>query len=125
MKRLLSVVAITLPALPLQVIGDITGMKHTPLANMSDEDIAIYSAALADTLDNIADGATRHWENSATGSGGELTPLCSFTYQGMDCRLLQINNTAGHLSQRSRFTFCQYPQGEWVITHIKKKSRDE
>jgi surface antigen len=88
--------------------------RDMPISRMNSEDINILQAAVFDTLDNVANGQSRHWENPKTRAHGDLTPRSSFTDAGLRCRELEIANSAGGLDNRSVITLCKLPEG-WKI----------
>lgn len=122
-KLLLGAVVTLLLVVSLQVKGDITGLKFTPLAKMNEEDFAIYVEAMEDALNNTPDGEVRFWENSKTGSHGFLIPLRSGMIEGMHCRLMEINNSVADKRGRFHFNFCEQEKGVWVILPVKQKKR--
>jgi surface antigen len=86
-----------------------------PIGRMTTEDIDILMAAAYKALDDLPDGATSHWENPKTGAGGYLTPRATFRESGLACRDMQVENSAGGLSNRSVFSMCKQPDGTWKI----------
>jgi surface antigen len=86
-----------------------------PIGRMTPEDIEILMAAAYKALDDLPDGATSHWENPKTGAGGYLTPRASYRESGLACRDMQVENSAGGLSNRSVFSMCKQADGTWKI----------
>lgn len=86
-----------------------------PIGRMTSEDIDILMAAAYKALDDLPDGATTHWENPKTGAGGYLTPRASYRESGLTCRDMQVENSAGGLSNRSVFGMCKQADGTWKI----------
>jgi surface antigen len=124
MKKMLPGTMFTLLMLvSLQVQGDITGLRFTPMAKMGAEDLAIYTEAMEDALNNMPDHQARFWENSNSGSHGSLTPVRSGIIEGKRCRLMEINNSVAHHSGRFHFNFCEEQKGVWVIMPLQQKKR--
>ena len=88
--------------------------RDMPISRMSSEDVGIMQNAVYQALDTAADGETRRWENGKTGARGDLTPRATFTDSGMNCRDLEIANSAGGLSNRMILTLCKTTEG-WKI----------
>jgi surface antigen len=86
-----------------------------PIGRMTPEDIDILMAAAYKALDDLPDGATSRWENPKTGAGGYLTPRASYRESGLACRDMQVENSAGGLSNRSVFSVCKQADGTWKI----------
>jgi hypothetical protein len=86
-----------------------------PIGHMTREDIAIMLAAAYQALDDLPDGATSRWGNPKTGAGGYLTPRATYRETGLACRDLQVENSAGGLSNRSVFGVCKQADGTWKI----------
>jgi hypothetical protein len=104
MKKMLSGTVFTLLSLvSLQVQGDITGLRFTPMAKISEEDLAIYTEAMEDALNNIPDQQVSFWEDSNSGRHGYLTLVRSGVSEGRRCRLMGINNSVAHHSGRFHF----------------------
>lgn len=90
-------------------------LNNTPLSKMNNEDVRLFKVAVHAALDDDADGAVRVWNNNKTRAGGEITPLRTFEERGETCRELEIANSAGGLSNRSRATLCHVPGGAWRL----------
>jgi surface antigen len=88
--------------------------RDMPISKMNAEDIKLLQAAITDTLDNVADGQSRQWQNPKTSAHGELTPRGSFTDAGQRCRELEIANSAGGLNNRTVLTLCKLAEG-WKV----------
>lgn len=116
MKTLFACAVVALlTGVSLQVWGDITGLRFTPMAKTSDEDLVIYNDVLEDALNHTPDGEVRRWENSHMDTHGALIPVKSGEIDGTFCRLLEINNRAAQLTGRYHFYFCKHEKGVWVI----------
>ena len=90
-------------------------LNNTPLSKMNDEDVRLFKEAVYATLDGDADGTARAWSNTKTRAGGEITPVRTFEDGGETCREIEIANSAGGLSNRSRATLCRVPGGAWRL----------
>jgi surface antigen len=87
-----------------------------PIGRMTAEDIDIMLAAAYKALDDLPDGKTSRWENPKTGAGGYLTPRATYRESGLACRDLQVENSAGGLSNRSVFGVCKQADGTWKVS---------
>jgi surface antigen len=94
---------------------EVLGIGDMPIRYMTEEDLAIFKAAVIRTLDQTADNVSAPWTNQNTGAHGTLTPLASFRRQAQDCRKLQVTNSAGGRDNRSEFTLCKLPDGDWKV----------
>ena len=90
-------------------------LNNTPLSKMNNEDVTLFKAAVYAALDGDADGTARAWSNTKTRASGEITPVRTFDDGGETCRELEIANSAGGLSNRSRATLCHVPGGAWRL----------
>jgi|SRR4051794_37906592 surface antigen len=97
------------PALALNLGKDI------PLANFTNEDLAIFKAALGGTLDKGIDGIPRSWSNPESNAHGEITPTRSFKRSDVPCRTLTVSNNAKGRTASGPFTFCRQASGEWMV----------
>jgi surface antigen len=94
---------------------DVLGIGDMPIRYMNDEDLTIFKAAVIRTLDQSADGVSANWANQNTGAHGTLTPIASFRQQAQKCRKLEVANSAGGRDNRSVFTLCKSPEGDWKV----------
>ena len=89
-----------------------------PISEMTDADVEIMSAAINETLSDVADGVARRWKNPETNAGGTLTPLSTSEESGLLCRRLEIANQARDLAARSVHEFCRQADGLWKTRSI-------
>jgi len=94
---------------------DVYGIGDMPIRYMSEEDLTIFKAAVIRTLDQSADGVPAIWTNQNTGAHGTLTPMASFRQRDQECRKLEVANSAGGRDNRSVFTLCKLPDGDWKV----------
>jgi surface antigen len=94
---------------------DVLGIGDMPIRYMSEEDLTIFKAAVVRTLDQTADGVSASWTNQNTGAHGTLTPVASSRQQAQECRKLEVANSAGGRDNRSVFTLCKLPDGDWKV----------
>lgn len=91
-----------------------TFLGDAPISRMTAEDVDILYAAAIRVLDSGADGVAQTWENRATGAGGVLTPLNSYTRGATPCRDLHVRNHAREIQgQGTVLTMCRTADGEW------------
>jgi surface antigen len=75
-------------------------------------------AALAEA----ADGETRPWENPATGSSGEVTPLETYRRDDLTCRRARVVNQAPRATDTAKgsvLDFCRI-DGVWKIADVPR-----
>jgi surface antigen len=90
-------------------------LKDAPIEKMTREDLAILLKASNDTLSRNADGETSGWTNPKTGASGTVTPLRTFTRQGMKCREARYTNHAGGFNGDGTYTLCRVASGDWKL----------
>jgi surface antigen len=91
-----------------------TFLGDAPISRMTPEDVDILYAASIRVLEIGSDGVAQTWENPATGAGGVLTPLKSYTRGATRCRDLHVKNHAREIqSQGTVLTLCRTADGQW------------
>ncbi|MEE4378616.1 MAG: RT0821/Lpp0805 family surface protein [Candidatus Competibacteraceae bacterium] len=91
-----------------------TFMENSAVQKFNDEDWQLFSEAGKRALEATPDGQTVEWENPATASEGQITPVSTSEKDGVQCRKVEIANSAGGFSGESVFTFCKDPDsGDW------------
>jgi surface antigen len=91
-------------------------LEYSAVQKFNDEDWQLFSAAGERALKETPDGQTVEWDNPATSSKGQITPVSTFDKNGMQCRKVKIANSAGGFSEESVFDFCKNPQsGDWKV----------
>ena len=110
--------AISAPAL---VCGlDLAFLDQAPIRFFNDADLKLLSDAADRALGSAKDGETVAWSNERTGNSGTLTPTRSFSWDGHDCRQLEIVNLAEQATRgaaTSRMDFCKI-DGVWKILSV-------
>jgi len=94
---------------------DILSIGDMPIRYMTEEDLTVLKAAVISTLDQTNDGVSATWTNQKTGAHGTLTPINSFRKEAKECRKLEVANSAGGRDNRSVFTLCKLPDGDWKV----------
>jgi 17 kDa common-antigen outer membrane protein len=100
-----------------------TASAQTNLGDLRDAPSSKFQSADFDllwaTVDEVSRGkagATKSWENGATGNGGTIKLLKVFTsIDGRDCRQLRIDNHAKSLKGSSKQIVCATPEGKWML----------
>jgi len=113
--RWAALICASLTGIPAASAFDVLGIGDMPIRYMTDEDLTVFKAAVIRTLDQSADGVSANWANQNTGAHGTLTPIASFSQQAQKCRKLEVANSAGGRDNRSVFTLCKSPDGDWKV----------
>ena len=109
----LFLLSIALPCSNAALAANLNFLGNAPISRMTQEDIDIFYGAAVKALDSAADGEGRRWENPKTRAGGTLTPLKTYPGPGGRCRDLQVENSAGGLSNRTVVSMCKQADGAW------------
>jgi surface antigen len=90
-------------------------LRDAPLAYFTDTDWSMFKGALDKALNENADGAAAQWNNSSSGSSGEITPLKTREVNSTTCRETRIVNRAQGLIATGDYLLCKAADGEWTI----------
>ena len=90
-------------------------LRDAPLAYFTDTDWTMFKSALDKALDENADGVAARWNNSSSGSSGEVTPLNTHEVNGKTCRETRLVNRAQGLSAAGTYLLCKAADGEWTM----------
>jgi surface antigen len=97
-------------------------LKDAPITRFTGQDLEIFQSTLYDTLNQNADGSTRHWENPKTGSAGEIVIVKSFAQDSKRCRRVRISNRArGYAETKTDMVFCKETTDQWKVSPPSKK----
>ena len=88
--------------------------RDAPITRMTQEDFDIAGAVMRKALDEGEQGHAYPWSNPATSASGTVTPLASFTREGMRCRGAAFSITTRGETSRSEWNLCRTPQG-WKV----------
>lgn len=88
--------------------------RDAPITRMTQEDFDIAGAVMRKALDEGQEGHAYPWNNPATSASGTVTPLASFTRQGMSCRGAAFTITTRGQTSRSEWNLCRTPAG-WKV----------
>jgi surface antigen len=99
------------------VAQDMRFMSDTPYVHFTKEDHALFDAALAEALDNGADGQARTWSNPNSRTSGQIKPLKSFERNGNKCRRAFIANKAKGRSASGEYNLCKQASGKWMVVN--------
>jgi hypothetical protein len=88
--------------------------QDMPIASMTREDLGMFETTLFGAMDSTPDGETRRWANPSTQAHGDVTPLSTFTQDGLRCRMAEVGNAAGGRQSRSTYRLCKTADG-WRI----------
>ena len=64
-------------------------------------------------LNEAKDGERVSWENPKSKHSGSLTPLSTYSIEGLKCRDVEISNRANGATGNTIFEFCQESDGKW------------
>jgi surface antigen len=98
-------------------------LKNTPAEQFDEEDLQIFIEHARKALNDTPDGQTVRWQNPASGSGGELTPVKSFSWKQHPCRELRIQSTAGGRTGSSTANLCRVDERWRAVTPSQLKQR--
>ena len=83
-------------------------LKNAVVEKFGEEDLRLLVAAWNKALDETPDNQTVQWENPATRTRGEVTPLRSFAWKDNKCRELRVQNEApGRKGDPVFFNLCR------------------
>jgi len=88
--------------------------KDAPITRMTKDDFEIAGAVVRKALDEGQEGQAYPWKNPATSASGTVTPLASFTREGLRCRGAAFTITTRGETSRSQWNLCRTPEG-WKV----------
>ncbi|HZZ94625.1 MAG TPA: RT0821/Lpp0805 family surface protein [Usitatibacter sp.] len=88
--------------------------KDAPISRMTADDFEVAGAVMRKALDEGHDGQAYPWNNPATSASGTVTPMASFTRQGLHCRGAAFTITTRGQTSRSAWNLCRTPDG-WKV----------
>ncbi len=88
-------------------------LSNSPLGRMTSQDVDIFYAAVAQVLNDGADGVPATWENSRTGARGTLTPLATYPGPTGPCRDLRVQNSVRGINGNTVVSMCKTADGDW------------
>jgi len=95
--------------------GNYGWLTQTPVAKFNKDDKKLLHDAAAEIVASQP-GATRSWQNPATGNHGTLTLLAVFNAtDGRSCRQVRVQNFAKGLSGDSKVSICKHPTRGWLL----------
>jgi len=91
-------------------------LRDAPSAKFQAADFDMLWATVDEVSRGKQIGASKSWENGATGNGGTIKLLKVFSStDGRDCRRLRVDNHAKSLKGSTKQTVCAAPDGKWVL----------
>jgi hypothetical protein len=109
----LAVGVLASPALSQSNLGE---LRDSPTSKFTPQDFEMLWAAIDAVSRDKAIGASKSWDNAATGNGGTIKLLNVFTStDGRDCRRLRVDNHAKSLKGSSKQIVCASPEGKWLL----------
>lgn len=92
-------------------------LDQSPARYFNAEDNAMMTEAVDAVLADDAEGATRTWQNDATGASGNVTALDRFEDDGRECRRLRLSNRARGEEATSTYDLCRI-EGVWKVLRM-------
>jgi hypothetical protein len=90
-------------------------LRDAPSGKFNAQDFEMLWAAV-DEVSAQKPGATKSWDNPATGSGGTIKLLAIFrSTDGRDCRRLRVDNYAKSLKGATTQNVCAHTDGTWLL----------
>ena len=126
MKKLPTSGVIVLAALaaPTVAAQNINFLNRGPIAHMDDTDKSILREAVADALNNHADGETVEWQNPGTGHGGTITLIDTHEDYGTTCRSVSSRSQAAGRSGGGNYRLCKATDGTWQFAPLRRSNPD-
>jgi surface antigen len=95
MKKITALFGISLLlTVPIVMAQNINFLTRGPVAHMNDADKAILREAVADALNNRADGESVEWTNPDTDHGGTIMLVDTHEDYGTTCRSIRTRSRA-------------------------------
>ena len=92
-------------------------LSNAPIRFFSEKDMQLMKDTVFSALSNNEDGVKSEWVNSETGHKGSITPINSKKIQGLNCRDVEMFNSAGGRTANPKYTFCQHEDGSWKFAN--------
>ena len=91
-------------------------LRDAPSGKFTAQDFEMFWLAVDEVSTGKKTGATKGWDNAATGSGGTIKLLNVFTStDGRDCRRLRVENYAKSLKGATTQIVCAHTDGTWLL----------
>ena len=110
---------------PIAVAQNINFLNRGPIAHMDDTDKAILREAIADALNNRADGESVEWVNPDTESGGTITLVDTHEDYGTICRSVRTRSTAAGRSGGGNYRLCKAEDDTWQFAPIRRQTNPD
>lgn len=107
-------IAAAMLSLNAQAVNPLWFLDHSPVRNLSKQDLAIMTETVDAVLADARNGETRSWKNPETGASGDVQALKSFEHDGLSCRRIALINQAKGQEARSVYDLCEV-DGAWKI----------
>jgi surface antigen len=96
-------------------------LSRAPVAQMSEADQALFSAAFDAALDETPDGGVVEWRNPDTDAGGTITVLDTHEDYGTTCRTLRTATEAGGRKGAGNYRLCRAEDDTWQFAPLRRK----
>lgn len=110
--------------IPVAQAQNINFFTRGPIARMDETDKAILREAVADALNNHADGETVEWKNPGTEHGGTITLVDTHEDYGTTCRTVRSRTQAGGQTGGGNFRLCKAVDGTWQFAPNRRTKSD-
>jgi len=96
---------------------DFSFLDQAPIRFLTDRDMQLLDAAVADVLDHAEDGERRSWSGEDSNNSGTVTALSTFDKDGRQCRRIEIVTLASQATKgrgSSKLDLCRIDE-TWKI----------
>jgi surface antigen len=95
--------------------GNTLFLNDSAVAQFRDSDMQSFLETMDASLDGLADGETRSWENPDTKAHGSIGALRTFEREGRTCRQMRVENNARGRRGVGKWTYCRSAEGRWEL----------
>ena len=107
--------------LPTAFAQNLGFLSRAPIAQMSEVDQDMFSAAFNEALDDTPVGGVVEWRNPETDAGGTITVLDTHKDYGTICRTLRTVTQAGGRDSAGTYRLCVAEDQTWQFAPLRKK----
>lgn len=115
-SRVVSLALVAFLWLPGLAQGQLMGfLKHSTVAQFTEEDFKLQQKAVLDVLSSDQDRATQSWRNEKSGNSGTVELLARFTSADhRPCRRIRVESRAAERHDETNWSLCQ-TDGQWRV----------
>jgi surface antigen len=96
-------------------------LSRAPIAQMSEDDQALFRSTFDEALDTTPDGGVVEWRNPDTDAGGTITVLDTHEDYGTTCRTLRTVTEAGGRKGSGNYRLCRAEDNTWQFAPLRRK----